>query len=62
MAKLKTYKFVEDYFFSINFLHAHLQYVYNIYAKCCKDQVKALRGLDFSKYVLSTIIYYAQSS
>ena len=27
-----------------------------------KKTVKALRGIDFTKYALSTIIYYVQSS
>ena len=27
-----------------------------------KDSVKALRGVDFTMYALSTIIYYVQSS
>ena len=43
MAKLKTRKFVKKYFFNIKLLHAHLQYVCNISAKCWKDPVKAPR-------------------
>ena len=49
--------FVKKYFFCIKLLHAHLQYVCNISSKCWKDPVKALRGVDFTKYALSTIIY-----
>ena len=30
----KPCKFVKKYFFSIKLLHAHLQYICNIYAKC----------------------------
>ena len=57
MAKLKTYKFVKKYLFSIKLLHAHLQYVHNISAKCWKGSVKGLRGVDFTKYALLAIIY-----
>ena len=45
-------KFLKKYCFSIKLLHAHLQYVCNISAKCWKDSVKALRGVDFTKNVL----------
>ena len=40
----------------------NLKYVYNITAKCWQDPMKALRGVDFIKYALSTIFYYVQSS
>ena len=40
----------------------NLKYVYNITAKCWQDPVKALKGVDFIKYALSTIFYYMQSS
>ena len=64
MAKLITLQICQKYFVASNFfiLHAHLQYVYNILEKCCKDPVKTLSGVDFTKYALSTIIYYVQSS
>ena len=53
----KPCKFVKIHFFSIKLLHAHFQYVCNISAKCWKDLVKALRGVDFTMYALTTIIY-----
>ena len=62
MAKLKTLKFVKKYFFSIKLLQAHLHDICNTSAKCWKDPAKALRGADFTKYALSTIIYLMQSS
>ena len=52
---LKTL-FVKKYFFSIKRLYAHLEYICNIFAKHWKDPMKALRGVDFTKYVLSVII------
>ena len=67
MAELKPYmfvqikpcKFVKSKSSASNFfiLHAHPQYIYNIFAKCWKDPVTALRGVDFTKYALSAIIY-----
>ena len=48
----------KKFFFSVS----HLQYACNIYAKCWKDPVKALRGVDFIKYALWTIIYLVQLS
>ena len=32
-------------------------HIFNMSVKCWKDPVKAIRGVDFTKYVLSTIIY-----
>ena len=49
--------FIKKYFSCIKLLHAHLQYVCNISSKCRKEPVKALRGVDFTKYALYTIIY-----
>ena len=37
-------------------LHAHLQYVCNMSAKYWKETLKALGGVDFTKYALPTII------
>ena len=42
-------KFVKNYFFSIKFLHAHLQYICNIPTMHLKDTLKALGGDDFTK-------------
>ena len=63
-AKLKTLSVVNKYFFSIKLLHAHLQYVCNISAKHWKDPMKALRGVDFTKYVPWVIIqtYYCKNN
>ena len=55
MTKLKNT--VKKYFFSTKLLHAHLQYVCNLATKNSKDAMKALRGVDFTKYALSSIIY-----
>ena len=52
----------KKYFFSIKLLHAYLQYVCNISTKCWKDPMKALRGVGFTKYALSSIIYLVQVS
>ena len=41
----------------MNFLHAHDHYISNVYAKHWRDPIKALRGVDYTKYALSTIIY-----
>ena len=43
-------------------LHAHVHYVSNVYVKYWRDLIKALRGVDNTKYALSTIIYKKQSS
>ena len=51
----KPCKFVKKYFFCIKLLHAHLQYVCNISSKSWKDPMKALRGVYFTMYTLSTI-------
>ena len=58
----KPCQFIKKYFFSIKLLHAHLQHVCNISAKCWKDPMEALRGDDFTKYALSITIYYGQLS
>ena len=55
MAKLKTLSVCQKMFFSIKLLHAS-EYVCNRCAKCWKDPMKALRGIDFIKCVLSVII------
>ena len=47
----------KNIFFSIALLQAYLQYVCNISTTCWKDPMKALTGVDFTKYALSTIIY-----
>ena len=48
----KCCKFVKNYFFSIIILHAHLQYVWNMSAKYQKRILKAVGGVDFTKYAL----------
>ena len=55
MCRSKPCKFVKKYFFSIKLLHAHLQYVCNIPAKYQMNILKALGGVDFTKYVLLPI-------
>ena len=40
------------YFFIIIILHAHLQYVWNMSAKYQKRILKAVGGVDFTKYAL----------
>ena len=44
------------FFFIIKILHAHLQYVCNILAKYKKDTLKALGGVDYTKYALLEIL------
>ena len=57
MTKLKTLYFCQkNIFCSTNLLHAHLQYVSNISAKRWKDQMKVLRGVDFTKYTTKSTI------
>ena len=51
-------------FFSANkfFMHIDLQYVCNISAKYLIDILKAIGGVDFTKYALSPISQYVQWS
>ena len=49
-------------FFGIKLLHAHLQYVCNIPPKYQMNILKALGGVDFTKYALSPISQYVQWS
>ena len=44
------------FFFGIKLLHAHLQYVCNIHAKYQMNILKALGGVDFTKYALLPIV------
>ena len=44
------------FFFGIKLLHAHLQYVCNIHAKYQMKILKALGGVDFTKYALLPIV------
>ena len=46
----------------INIIHAHLKYIWNKSTKNSKETLKALRGADFTKYALPTIIVYKQWS
>ena len=48
----KCCKFVKIQFFSIILLHAYLQYLWHISAKYQKIILKAVGGVDFTKYVL----------
>ena len=43
-------------------IHAHLKYIWNKSTKNLKETLKALRGVDFTKYALPTIIVYKQWS
>ena len=52
----------KNIFFSIIILHAHLQYVCNMSAKYGKEILKALGGVDFTKYAIPTIIVYLHLS
>ena len=58
----KRCKFVKNIFFGIILLHAHLQYVSNIPAKYQMNILKALGGVDFTKYALLYISQYVQWS
>ena len=62
LAELKCCKFVKNIFRGIKFLHAHVQYVCNIPAKYEMNILKALGGVDFTKYALLPISQYAQWS
>ena len=46
--------------FGIKLLHAHLQYVCNIPAKYQMNILKALGGVDFTKYALLPISQFVQ--
>ena len=47
-------------FLDIKLFHAHLQYVCNIPAKYQMNILKALGGVDFTKYALLPISQYVQ--
>ena len=50
LAKFKMLLIYKNCFFGIKLLHAHLQYVSNIPAKYQMNILKALGGVDFTKY------------
>ena len=50
------------FFFGIKLLHAYLQYVCNIHVKYQMNILKALGGVDFTKYALLPISQYVQWS
>ena len=50
------------FFFGNKLLHAHLQYVCNVPPKSQMNILKALGGVDFTKYALSPISQYKQWS
>ena len=52
----KCCKFVKNIYFDIKLLHAHLQYGFDIPGSIKNDTLKALGGVDFTKY--EPIIYY----
>ena len=58
MCRSKPCKFVKKYFFIIKLLHAHLQYVCNIPAKYQMNILKALGGVEFTRYPLLPISKY----
>ena len=66
LAKLKkSCKFVKNYFLkllSMKIIHAHLKYIWNKSTKNLKETLKALRGVDFTKYALPTIIVHEKWS
>ena len=62
LAKFKSCKFVKKKNFGIKLLHAHLQYVCNIPAKYQMNILKAVGGVDFTKYALSHISQNVQWS
>ena len=43
-------------------IHAHLKYIWNKSTKNLKETLKALGGVDFTKYAIPTIIVYKQWS
>ena len=62
LAKLKNAVNLSKYFSGIKLLHAHLQYVCNIHTKYQMNILKALGGVDFTKYALLPISQYVQWS
>ena len=58
----KSCKFVKNDIFSMKIIHAHLKYIWNKSTKNFKERLKALGGVDFTKYALPTIILYKQWS
>ena len=58
----KCCEFVKNNFFGIKLLQAHLQYACKIHAKYQMNILKALGGVDFTKYALSQISQYVQWS
>ena len=42
-------------------IHAHLKYIWNKSTKNLKETLKALGGVDFTKYALPTIIVYQRT-
>ena len=52
----------KKFFLDIKLLHAHLQYVCSIPAKYQMIILKALGGVDFTKYALLPISQYVQWS
>ena len=43
-------------------IHAHLKYIWNKSTKNLKETLKALGGVDFTKYALPTIIVHVYIS
>ena len=63
LAKLnKSCKFVKNLIFSMKIIHAHLKYIWNKSTKNLNETLKALGGVDFTRYALPTIIVYKQWS
>ena len=63
LAKLKNaVNLSKNIFWGIKLLHAHLQYVCNIHAQYQMNILKALGGVDFTKYALLPICQYVQWS
>ena len=58
MANFKTLSVCQKkkFFFSASNFHMHIFHMSHISAKCWKVPIKALRGIDFTKDVLSVII------
>ena len=60
LAKLKMLYIKKRKKIGIKILHAHLQYICNIPAKYQMNILKALGGVDFTKYDLLPISQYVQ--
>ena len=60
LAKLKMLQICQKEIGGIKLLHAHLQYVCNIPVKYQMNILKALGGVDFTKYELLPISQYVQ--